>query len=54
MAKNMTTGGRSSLWRLVQSLCVFRDGRGIGMVIGSDFREVLEVMTEAEKSILTI
>ena len=52
--KNMKMGIRSSLQRLGRSICVFRDGGYIGMMIGSDHREGLEVMLEAEVSILII
>ena len=51
---NMTMGGHSSLRQLGQSLRVFGDDRGIGMVIRSDLREGLEAMAEAQASILTI
>ena len=51
MANNMKTGGHSSILRLVQYLHVFRDGRGISMVIRSDRWEGLEAIADLEASI---
>ena len=50
----MMTDGHSILWPLGLFLCVFGDDGEIGMVIGSNRREGLEAILEAEASILTI
>ena len=52
--KNMLTGGRSIILRLGQSICVLRDSRGIGMMIGSDHREVSGAMAETEALIFML
>ena len=52
--ENMTTEVQSSLQRFGQSICIFRDGGVVGIVIGSDQRKVSEAMVEVEASNLTI
>ena len=52
MTNNTMTGGHYILQRLGRSLCVFRYGGGIGMVIGSDRQEVSKAMADAEVLIL--
>ena len=50
----MIVGGLCSLQQFVQSMHVFGDGQGVGVVIGSDHREVSEAMAEAEMLIVMI